>query len=260
VSRQPGPRGQTGPVVSRVLHLLGAFTAQHPAMTLTELSRHAGVPLSTAHRMVNQLVDWGALERDEAGYYRVGLRLWELAALAPRGPGLRERALPYLEDLSQVTRENVQLAVREGSAIIFVEHIAGSTAVPVFTRVGSRLPTTATGVGLVLLAHAPVEVQDEVLAGPCERYTTQTVVDPRVLRRMLADVRTKGFVVSDRQLSLETLSVAAPVYDDRRQVVAAVSLVVRHGTSPQVLVPPLLTSARAISRALAGSSAVRHPA
>ena len=260
MSRQPGPRGQTGPVVSRVLHLLGAFTAQHPAMTLTELSRHAGVPLSTAHRMVNQLVDWGALERDGAGYYRVGLRLWELGALAPRGPGLRERALPYLEDLSQVTRENVQLAVREGSAIIFVEHIAGSTAVPVFTRVGSRLPTTATGVGLVLLAHAPVEVQDEVLAGPCECYTTQTVVDPRVLRRMLADVRTKGFVVSDRQLSLETLSVAAPVYDDRKQVVAAVSLVVRHGTSPQLLVPPLLTSARAISRALAGSSAVHHPA
>ena len=55
MSRQPGPRGQTGPVVSRVLHLLGAFTAQHPAMTLTELSRHAGVPLSTAHRMVRAI-------------------------------------------------------------------------------------------------------------------------------------------------------------------------------------------------------------
>jgi DNA-binding IclR family transcriptional regulator len=247
-------------VVSRVLHLLGAFTAQRPAMRLSELSRHAGVPLSTAHRMLNQLVDWGALERDEDGYYRIGLRLWELAALAPRGPGLRERALPYLEDLSQVTRENVQLAVREGSAIIFVEHIAGSSAVPVFTRVGSRLPATSTGVGLVLLAHAPTEIQDEVLAGPCERYTPHTVTNPRVLRRMLADVRTKGFVISDRQLSLETLSVAAPVYDDRKTVVAAVSLVVRHGTPPQLLVAPLLTSARAISRALAGSTTDRRPA
>jgi DNA-binding IclR family transcriptional regulator len=260
VTAQQGPRGQTGPVVSRVLHLLGAFTTARPAMTLTELSRHAKVPLSTAHRMVNQLVEWGALERDEAGYYRVGLRLWELAVLAPRGPGLRERALPYLEDLSQVTRENVQLAVREGSAIIFVEHIAGSTAVPVFTRVGSRLPTTATGVGLVLLAHAPADVQDEVLAGPCERYTPHTVTNPRVLRRMLADVRSKGFVVSDRQLSLETLSVAAPIYDDRKQVVAAVSLVVRHGISPQLLMPPLLTTARAVSRALGGPTSNRRPA
>ncbi len=259
VSQQPRPRGQTGPVVNRVLHLLGAFTAQRPVLTLTELSRRAGVPLSTTHRMVNQLVDWGALERDDDGLYRVGLRLWELAALAPRGPGLRERALPYLEDLSQVTRENVQLAVREGSAVIFVEHIAGSGAVPVYTRVGTRLPTTATGAGLVLLAHAPAEVQDEVLSGPCERYTPHTVTNPRVLRRMLADVRTKGFVISDRQLSLDTLSVAAPVYD-RRTVVAAVSLVVRHGAAPQLLVPPLLTSARAISRSLTGSTADRRPA
>src|SRR4051794_14119913 len=84
--------------------------------------------------------------------------------------------------LSQVTRGNVQMAVREGAAIIFVEHIAGSGAVPVFTRVGGRLPTTATGVGLVLLAHAPAEIQDEVLAGPCERYTPHTETDPRALR------------------------------------------------------------------------------
>ena len=78
------------------------------------------------------------------------------------------------------------------------------------TRVGGRLPITATGVGLVLLAHAPVDVQEEVLAGPFERYTPYTVTDPRELRRMLADVRTTGFAVSDRQLSDETVSVAAP--------------------------------------------------
>ncbi len=243
-------------MLSRVLHLLGAFTPQRPAMTLSELSRHAGVPLSTAHRMVNQLVEWGALERDEDGYYRIGLRLWELGALAPRGPGLRERALPYLEDLSQVTRENVQLAVREGKEIVFVERIAGSAAVPVLTRVGGRFPATATGVGLVLIAHAPVAVQDEVLAGPFERFTPFTVTDPRVLRRMLADVRATGIAVSDRQVTDDSVSVAAPLHDDRLRVVAAVSLVIRHGSAaPQLLVPPLLTTARAISRALVGSTA-----
>jgi DNA-binding IclR family transcriptional regulator len=243
----PGP---TGPVLNRVLRMLDAFTAQHPAMTLTELARRSGLPLSTAHRLVGQLVGWGALERGEDGCYRIGLRLWELAALAPRSQGLRERALPYLEDLSQVTRENVQLAVREGAEIVFVEHIAGSTAVPVFTRVGGRLPTTATGVGLVLLAHAPAEVQDEVLAAPLQRHTPFTVTDPRRVRRMLADVRASGFVVSDRQLSAESVSVAVPVHDGRRRVVAAMSLVVRHGIAVSALVPPLLTSARAITRAL----------
>ena len=247
-------------MLTRVLHLLEAFTPQRPAMTLSELSRKADVPLSTTHRMVNQLIDWGALERSEDGYYRIGLRLWEIGALAPRGPGLRERALPYLEDLREVTRENVQLAVREETEIVFVEHLAGTSAVPVLTRVGGRFAATATGVGLILIAHAPKHIQDEVLNLIPERVTAHTVTDPKMLRELLAQARTNGFVISDRQLSAETVSVAAPVHDDRHQVVAAVSIVVRHGvTNPHLLVSPLLTSARAISRALVGSPLTPRP-
>jgi DNA-binding IclR family transcriptional regulator len=223
-------------------------------MTLSEIARHSGLPVSTAHRLLGELIAWGGVERDETGSYRIGLRLWELGALAPRSAGLRERALPFLEDLSYVTRENVQLAVREGTEVVFVERIAGWGAVPVLTRVGGRFALTATGVGLVLLAHAPVEVQDDVLSGPTERYTELTVTDPVQLRRMLADVRRNGFSVSDRQVSMDTLSVGAPIRDGRGRVIAALSLVVRHGSvSPHALAPIVRTSTRAISRALAES-------
>jgi len=78
-----------------------------------------------------------------------GLRLWEIGSLAPRGPGLREAALPFLEDLSQITRENVQLAVREGAEVVFIERIAGSGAVPVLTRVGGRFARTPAASSLV---------------------------------------------------------------------------------------------------------------
>lgn len=243
------PPGSTGPVLGRALRLLDAFGPTRPTMSLSQLARHAGLPPSTAHRLLVQLVDWGALERDENGCYRVGLRLWELGALAPRGAGLRERALPFLEDLSRITRENVQLAVREGTEVVYIERIAGTGAVPVLTRVGGRFALTATGVGLVLLAHAPADVQDEVLAGPVQRFTEYTVTDPARLRRMLADVRANGFSVSDRQVTPDALSVGAPVQDDRGQVIAAVSLVVRHGSvSPHALAPLVRTAARAISR------------
>lgn len=95
-------------------------------------------------------------------------------------------------------------------------------------------------------------MQEEVLAGPIARYTPLTVTDPGELRRKLADVRTSGFAVSDRQVTMDALSVAAPVHDGRGAVVAAVSLVVRHGSaSAHTLAPLLRTSARAISRALA---------
>ncbi|MEV0897201.1 IclR family transcriptional regulator [Actinoplanes sp. NPDC049802] len=252
--RRPSVRPATGPVVSRALQIFEAFGPQHTSLTLTDLARRAGLPLSTVHRLAAELVAWGALERDAAGRYNVGLRLWEVAALAPRGQGLRERALPYLEDLSQVTQENVQLAVREGSELVFVERIAGSRAVPVHTRVGGRFALSATGVGLVLLAHAPREVQQEILSTTIERFTPHTITDPQVLFRMLADVRTNGFAVSDRQVTVDALSVAAPIRDRHNAVIAAVSLVVRYGSfSPHALSPLVRSSARAISRALAAS-------
>ncbi|MCU1679326.1 MAG: IclR family transcriptional regulator [Amycolatopsis sp.] len=249
--RKGRPVGPTGPVVGRALHLLDAFTEQRPALNLSEIARRADIPLATAHRLLQELCAWGALERDENGVYRIGLRLWELGSLAPRGQGLRERALPFLEDLSQITHENVQLAIREGTELVFIERIAGSGAVGVLTRVGGRFALTVTGVGLVLLAHAPAEVQDDVLTRPINRRTSKTVTDPDQLRHLLADVRTNGFAISDRQVSLDTLSVAAPILDSHGQVVAAVSLVVLYGSaSPHALAPLVRTSARAISRAL----------
>lgn len=83
----------------RLLSVLAAFDHAHPALSLSDIGRRAGLSLTTAHRLVGALTRWGALERDEWGVYHVGLRLWEIAALAPRGLALRQVAWPYLEDL-----------------------------------------------------------------------------------------------------------------------------------------------------------------
>jgi len=239
-------------VTSRVLSLLGAFSAEHPHLSLSELSRRTGLPLATTHRLVGELTAWGALERDAQGRYRIGLRLWEVAALAPRGLGLREIAMPFLEDLYEATHENVQLAVLDGSEVVYVERISGRSAVSVFTRVGGRWPAHTTGVGLVLLAYAPTEEQERYLAGPLAAFTEKTIVDPVRLRRELAEVRRQDYAVSDGQVTLDALSVAAPVRGPDDAVVAALSIVVRAGTMPvHALAPAVRTAARGISRALA---------
>jgi DNA-binding IclR family transcriptional regulator len=240
-------------VTNKVLALLAAFDPENPELTLSELARRAGLSLPTAHRRVAELVEWGALERGRDGRLRIGLRLWEVGSLAPRGLGLRELAMPILEDLYEITHENVQLAVREGFEVVFVERIAGRHAVPVLTRVGGRFALHATGVGLVLLAHAAAEVQEELLASPLERYTEKTITDPRQLRRVLAAVRRKGYAVSDRQVTMDALSVAAPVLGPDGAVAAAVSIVVAHARADEVALAPLVqAAARGISRALAG--------
>jgi DNA-binding IclR family transcriptional regulator len=243
----PGPRS----AADRLLDVLAAFDQRNLALSLTEISRRADLPLATAHRLVGALARWGALERDEGGDYHIGLRLWELASLAPRGVGLREAAMPFLEDLYELTHENVHFAVRDGAEVVYIERISGRTAVKVRSHVGARWPLHATGVGLVLLAHADAELQDRVCNGPMRAFTPHTVTDPARLRRMLAQIRQTGFAVSDRQITTDALSVAAPVRGRRGEVVAAVSVVVHaEGRPTQALVPMVRVAARGISLAL----------
>lgn len=235
----------------RLLDVLGAFDQAHPALSLTELAHRAGLPMPTAHRLVGALARWGALERDASGRYHVGLRLWEIAALAPRGLGLRQLALPFLEDLYEATHENVHLAVRDGREVVYIERLSARSAIGVHSRVGARWPLHATGVGLVLLAHGGIELQEQYPAAELASFTPYTVTDPDVLRRMLADVRRSGVAVSDRQITDDALSVAAPVRGPRGDVVAAVSVVVPvAGARTPALIPAVQLAGRGISRAL----------
>src|SRR5580700_6731724 len=160
--RRP-PHGE--PVLDRAFRILGSFGPDDRSLSLTSLSARAGLPAPSALRIARKLVEFGALERDEDGRYMVGLRLLEIASLAPRGHGLRAVALPYLEDLHHATGQHVLLAVRDGDAAVLVERLSARDAGRVMYRVGGRLPLHSTGVGMVLLAHAPVDLQDEVLSG-----------------------------------------------------------------------------------------------
>ena len=237
--------------VARTFAVLEAFTPERPSLGLSEIARRTGLPLSTTHRLLAELCAAGALERDGGGTYRVGLRLWEIASLAPRGVPLREAALPFLEDLYEVTHENVQLGVREGHDVIYIERIAGRRAVGVLTRVGGRFPLHASGIGLVLLAHAPERVQREVLEERLQRFSEYTITDPARLKRVLAQVRRDGVAVSDRQVTNDAVSVAAPITDGRGEVIAALSIVAKAGdTVAARLAPAVRAAALGTSRAL----------
>nr|WP_246355020.1 helix-turn-helix domain-containing protein [Nocardioides ungokensis] len=133
-------------VTSRALALLlGAFDEQHRRLTLTELADRAGLPVATAHRLVAELVAWGALARTPTGEYVVGRRLWDVGLLAPVQTGLRQLASPYLHDLYAATLATVHLAVRDGVEVLYLDRLAGHASVPVVSQIGSRLPLHATG-------------------------------------------------------------------------------------------------------------------
>src|SRR3954466_1704500 len=151
-----GNTGEAGTTVaSRVLALLSAFDEGHRALGLSELARRAGLPPPTAHRLVAEVVAAGFLARQSDDRYVVGRRMWDIGLLAPVQSGLRQLASPFLHDLYGATLATVHPAVRDGISALYVDRLAGTTSVPVVSQVGSRLPLHATGVGKVLLAHAP---------------------------------------------------------------------------------------------------------
>jgi DNA-binding IclR family transcriptional regulator len=209
-----------------MLAVLDAFDTRHRSLSLSDIARRGGLTLPTAHRLIGELVAFGALERGPDGRYSVGLRLLELSALAPRGLQLREAAFPHMDALRRRTGGNVHLSVRDGHEVVYVDAMRTNTRHQISSRVGDRWPLHASGTGRVLLAYAEHDLQETVLTGPLVRFTERTVVDPQALRRLLADIRRTGVAIAHGQISLHHTAVAVPVRDRMGTVGAAISVVV----------------------------------
>lgn len=213
-------------MASRLLALLGAFDERHRVLTLTDLARRADMPVPTAHRLVGELVAGRALQRLGDGRYSIGPLLWEVGLLAPVQGRLRQVAEPFLHDVYAATTATVHLAVRDGDEVLYLHRMRGRASVPIVSAVGSRLPMHATGVGKVLLAHAPAEVQARVF-DRLTRITAHTVTQPQVLRAQLDRVRRDGVATTSEEMSLGACSLAVPVVrSSDGEVVAAIGIVV----------------------------------
>ncbi|MDP9459020.1 MAG: IclR family transcriptional regulator [Actinomycetota bacterium] len=241
-------------VTSRALGLLDAFDASSPRLSLSEIADRSGTPMATAHRLLAELADWGALVRRSDGRYEIGRKLWDLGLLAPVQLELRKVAAPFLLDVHTATRDTVHLAVRDGLSALYVDRVSGRESVPVVSSMGSRLPLHTTGVGKVLLAAAPDEVVERALAAPAAQ-TPFTITDPDRLRRELTEVRRRGYARTSEEMSLGAASLAVPVpveLPGRPVVAAALGVVVPPRRRDLLrLVPVLEVAARGIGRELA---------
>ncbi|MFC4003831.1 IclR family transcriptional regulator [Prauserella oleivorans] len=218
-------------VVSRTLSVLYAFDNAHRRLSATEVARRAGLPVPTTHRLLRELVAGDALVRGEDGRYAVGRRLWDVGLLAPDRTDLRHVASPFLSDIHAATRATVHLAVRDGLEVLYLDRLSGRASVPVVSRTGSRLPLHATGVGKVLLAYAPDDVRERVLAGPLPRLTAHTITQPGWLREQLDTVRRAGYATTTDEMTLGACSIAVPITRPASaatepEVVAALGIVV----------------------------------
>lgn len=207
----------------KALDLLDVFDAESPVLSMREVARRSGVARSTAHRLVGELLDWGALEYAPGGV-RLGMKLFELGSLAPAPITLRDAALPFAHHLHEVTQLTVNVAVRDGSDIVYLEKIASRSLRVPHSRQGGRQPLHATGLGKAILAFSDGDVVEELLSAPLAALTPATIVDADRLRRELGTVRARRIAYDVEESRTGLFCVAAPILDGRNRALGAISV------------------------------------
>ncbi|MGW3326051.1 IclR family transcriptional regulator [Streptomyces virginiae] len=238
-------------LLEKAARVLGAFEGPQPRLSLTEVVRRSGIPRSSAHRILDQLVRLRWLDR-EGRDYRMGMRMLELGALASHHNRLRRAALPLLHALHEQTGQLVHLSVLDGAEVVCLERIGGSEATTVPSRVGGRMPAYSTAAGKAILAFGDPGAVEHVLAQGLRPRTARTLTRPNALRAELVAVRERG-VAHDREESFRGICcVAAPLRGAGRAV-AAVSVSSCRGERELArLGPAVLGCARAVWRELYG--------
>lgn len=236
----------------RLLRVLETFTATRTVQTAAEIGRRAGLPPSTAHRLVGELVAAGLLERDDDRRIRVGMRLWELATRSSHALRLRQAAMPSMETVQRRIGEHTQLAILEQDEALFLERLSRPQSGANITRIAGRLPLHASSSGLILLAFGEQDLQERILSGPLSRVTGETITDAAALRRKLAEIRRLGHAIAPGYIEAVSTGVAVPVRERGGRVVAALSAVLPREQPTETAVAALRAAAGEIERALGG--------
>ena len=218
--------------LERGLAILSSFTTARPLLGVSELSREVGLNRSTTHRYVATLAALGYLQQDAATRkYRLGPRVVDLGFSALNSMELRQLSAPHLQQLSEETGHTVNLAVLDGTDIVYIDRVRsaqqGQQEIDLNLHVGSRLPAYCTSMGKVLLAFLPADRLDATLDRvELVRRGPNTVASRAALDAELERVRADGLAVNNEELAYGLRSIAAPVRSQSGEVVAAINIAV----------------------------------
>lgn len=210
-------------VLGKARLILEAFQLDDVNLSLSELSRRTGVSKASVHRLAQELLDWGMLERSGTDY-RLGMRAFELGSRVPRFRVLRDAVRPFMENLHFATKETVHLGVLDGLEVLYLEKIAGRPTATRPSRIAGRMPLYPTATGKTLLAFSSPTLLDEVLARPLDRLTPSTVALPGVLREQVRKVANCGHAIEQEEVAIGYCSVAVPLFGTSGLLLGALSI------------------------------------
>ncbi|WP_166353979.1 IclR family transcriptional regulator [Phytoactinopolyspora limicola] len=210
--------------VERAIAIL-EYLARADWAGVTDVGNALGVHKSTAFRLLNTLESRGLVEQHiQSGKYRLGFGLVHLAHAVTVGPDVTRQAQPGCEWLARQSEETVTLSVLEGNESVTIDQILSTSTVASRSWLGRRTPLHCTSPGKVFLAGLDDAERESIIAGPHERYTDHTIVDPNQLAEEIDRVRADGYATSSEEFEEGLSAAAAPVYAADGSVIAAIGL------------------------------------
>lgn len=239
-------------VIERMMTLLDALAKKSEPVSLKELSKSSGLHPSTAHRILNDLVLARVVDRTEPGSYQLGMRLLELGNLVKARLNVRDAAAGPMRDLHRLTGETINLSVRQGDEIVYVERaVSERSGMQVVRAIGGRAPLHLTSTGKLFLASDDIRaVRSYSMRTGLAGHTRNSITDLSKLEQELEDVRQRGFARDNEELEIGVRCIASGIYDDTGQLVAGLSISAPADRANDGWVQALNDTAKKISEAL----------
>ena len=239
-------------VIERIFALMDVLASREEPLSLKEISEKTGLHPSTAHRILNDLTIGRFVDRPEPGSYRLGMRLLELGNLVKGRISVRDTALGPMRELHKLIQQPVNLSVRQGDEIVYVERAYSErSGMQVVRAIGGRAPLHLTSVGkLFLAADDPQRVRSYAARTGLAGNTPNSITQLPALERELLHCRQIGSARDNEELELGVRCMAAGIYDDQGRLVAGLSISAPADRLDEAWLPKLQATADAISQAL----------
>ena len=213
-------------VIERIFQLIDVLASREEAMSLKEISEKTGLHPSTTHRILNDLTVGRYVERPETGSYRLGMRLLELGNLVKARLNVRDAALAPMRELHRLIQQPVNLSVRQGDEIVYIERAYSErSGMQVVRAIGGRAPLHLTSTGKLFLASDdPQRVRAYATRTGLAGHTRNSITQLPALERELIGARHAGVARDNEELELGVRCMAAGIYDDQGKLVAGLSI------------------------------------
>ncbi|MFV1876139.1 IclR family transcriptional regulator domain-containing protein [Nioella sp.] len=210
--------------LARGLDVLRVFNSTRRKMTLSEVAAETGNTRAGARRILLTLVREGYAVAD-GRLFDLTPKVLELGFSVLSSKGTWDIARPFIEHLSEEIRESVSAAILDEYNVVYVSGTQFHRVISVGITVGRRFPAHCTATGRVLLAALPQDQWPAMLDSvPLTRMTDRTVTDREEFRKILEDVRDKGWSLVDQELEIGLMSIAVPVCTFSGDIIGAVNV------------------------------------